>query len=106
MRQIILLFSCAGLLLASETTATYKVEGMMCGVSCPKAIQKSLNGVDGVKICIVDFKSRTTTVTYDAEKIDSEKIGDTIAKHTYFKVTDKNKEKSWSLIGWLFGKSK
>ena len=74
MKQIISLLSCVGFLLAAETTATYKVEGMMCGVSCPKAIQKSLNGVDGVKICIVDFKSRTTTVTYDAEKIDSENI--------------------------------
>ena len=105
MKQIIFLISYVGFLLAGETTATYKVEGMMCSVSCPKAIQKSLKGMDGVKICIVDFESNIATVTYDAEKIDSKKIGDTISKHTYFKVTNKNKEKSWSLIGWLFGKN-
>ena len=41
---------------------------------------------------------------YDDEKIDSKKISTTIAKETYFKVTDNNKKKSWSLFGWLFKK--
>ena len=105
MKQIISLLSCVGFLLAGETTATYKVEGMMCGVNCPKAVKKSLKGVDGVTTCTVDFDSKTATVTYDDEIIDSKKIANTIAKGTYFKVTDKNKQKSWSLFGWLFGKS-
>ena len=105
MNRIILLLSCASFLLAGETTTTYKVEGMMCGVNCPRVVQKSLEGVEGVKTCTVDFNSKTAIVTYDDEKIDSEKIADTITKNTYYKVTDKNKEKSWSLFGWLFGKN-
>ena len=105
MKQLIFLLFYAGFLLAAETTATYKVEGMMCGVTCPKAVKKSLKGVNGIKICTVDFDSKTATVTYDDEIIDSKKIANTITKGTYFKVTDKNKQKSWSLFGWLFGKS-
>ena len=105
MNKTILLLFYAGILLAGESTATYKVEGMMCGVNCPKAVQKSIKHLDGVKTCMVDFNSKTAIITYDDEKIDSEKIATTISKYTYFKVTDKNKEKSWSLFGWLFGKS-
>ena len=104
MNKIIILLSCISFLLADETIATYKVEGMMCGISCPRAVQKSLEDVEGIKTCTVDFNSKTAIVTYDNEKIDSEKIADTIIKRTYFKVTDKNKEKSWSIFGWLFGK--
>ena len=104
MKQIILLLSCAGFLLAAETTATYRVEGMMCNKNCPMKVKQSLTGVDGVKMCQVDFESKTATVTFDDEKISREKIADTIAKETYYKVTDANK-KSWSFFGWLFGKS-
>ena len=104
MKQLILLFSCVGFLLAIETTATYNVEGMMCNMNCPMQVKKSLNGVDGVKICLVDFASKTATVTFDDEKISREKIADTIAKSTYYKVTDAEK-KSWSLFSWLFGKN-
>ena len=104
MKQIIFLLICAGFILAGETTATYKVEGMMCGVNCPMKVRQSLEGVDGVKMCIVDFESQTAIVTYDDEQISREKIADTITKSTYFKVRDAEK-KSWSLFGWLFGKS-
>ena len=104
MQHIIFLLICTGFLLAGETTATYKVEGMMCNKNCPMKVKQSLEGVDGVKICQVDFKSKRATVIFDNEKISREKIADTIAKGTYYKVTDA-KKKSWSLFGWLFGKS-
>ena len=104
MKRIILLFLLSHLLLAGETTATYKVEGMMCAVSCPKAIQKSLKDVEGVKSCIIDFDSKTATVTFDNEKISRDKIANTITEGTYFKVNDTEK-KSWSFFRWLFGKS-
>ena len=104
MKQIIFLLAYTGFLLAGEATAIYKVEGMMCNKNCPMKVKQSLEGVDGVKTCNVDFDSKTATVTYDDEKIDRKKISDTIAKGTYFKVTDA-KKKSWSLFGWLFGKS-
>jgi len=104
MKQILFLIFCAGFLLAGETTATYRVDGMMCNKNCPMKVKQSLEGVDGVKACTVDFDSKTTTVTYDDEKIDTKKIADTIAKGTYYKVTS-TEQKSWSLFGWLFGKS-
>ena len=104
MKQIIFLLACIGFLLAGEATAIYKVEGMMCNKNCPMKVKQSLKDVDGVKTCNVDFDSKTATVTYDDEKISREKISDTIAKETYYKVKDADK-KSWSLFGWLFGKS-
>ena len=104
MQQIIFLLACIGFLMAREATAIYKVEGMMCNKNCPMKVKQSLEGVDGVQTCNVDFDSKTATVTYDDEKIDSKKISDTIARGTYYKVRDV-KKKSWTLIGWLFGKS-
>ena len=64
-----LLFCYFGLLFAIETTSTYNVKGMMCGVNCPKAIKKSLDGVLGIKTCTVDFNSKTATIIYENEKI-------------------------------------
>ena len=104
MKQIIFLLACIGFLLAGEATAIYRVEGMMCNKNCPMKVKQSLEGVDGVKTCNVDFYSNTATVTYDDDKIDSKKISETIAKGTYYKVTDDNK-KSWSIFGLIFGKS-
>ena len=104
MKQILYIFLCTGFILAGETTAIYKVDGMMCGMNCPMKVKQSLDGVNGVKVCQVDFESKTATVTFDDEKISREKIANTITKSTYFKVTDSEK-KSWSLFGWLFGKS-
>ena len=104
MKQVISLFSCVGFLLAGETTATYKVEGMMCNKNCPMKVKQSLEGVDGVKTCNVDFDSKTAIITYDDDEIDSKKIAATITKGTYFKVTDVD-NKSWSFFSWLFGKS-
>ena len=104
MKQIILLLAFSCFLLAGEATAIYKVEGMMCNKNCPMKVKQSLEGIDGVKTCNVDFDSKTATVTYDDEKISREKISDAIAKGTYYKVTDA-KKKSWSFFGWLFEKS-
>ena len=104
MKQIISLLSCVGFLLAVETTATYKVEGMMCNKNCPMKVKQSLEGVDGVKICQVDFKSKRATVIFDDEKISREKIADTITKGTYYKVIDVDK-KPWYSFGWLFGRN-
>ena len=72
MKHIIILFSCIGFLFSSETKTEFNIEGMMCSVNCPQEIQKSLNNVKGVKSCTVDFDSKTATVTYDDEKINSE----------------------------------
>ena len=106
MKTILITFVTFGLLFSDESTATYRVEGMMCSINCPQKVNDSLNGVDGIKSCKVDFTSKTATVVFDDEKIDSDKISKTIAKGTYYKVMDLNKkEKSRSFWDWLFGKS-
>ena len=106
MKTILIALIAYGFLFSGESTATYQVEGMMCAINCPQKVNDSLNGVDGIKSCKVDFESKTATVIFDNEKIDSDKIAKTIAKGTYYKVMDVNKkEKSRSFWGWLFGKS-
>ena len=106
MKTILIALTTFGFLFSGESTATYRVEGMMCAINCPQKVNDSLNGVDGIKSCKVDFESKTATVVFDNEKIDSDKIAKTIAKGTYYKVMDVNKkEKSRSFWGWLFGKS-
>ena len=104
MKMKIFIIMCFSFLLASETTAIYRVDGMMCGKNCPIKIKESLNGIDGVKKCQVDFTSKTATVTFDDKKISRDEIAKTIAKKTHFKVKDSEK-RPWSLFGWLFGKS-
>ena len=106
MKTILIVLTACGLLFSGESTATYRVEGMMCSMNCPEKVNDSLNGMDGIKSCNVDFESKTAIVVFDDEKIDSDKIAKTIAKGTYYKVMDVNKkEKSRSFWDWLFGKS-
>lgn len=95
-----------GLLFSDESTAIYHVDGMMCATNCPQKVNDALYGVDGIKSCKVDFASKTATIIFDDEKIDSDKIAKTISKGTYYKVMDLNqKEKSGSFWNWLFGKN-
>ena len=106
MKTILIALTVFGFLFSGESTATYRVEGMMCAINCPQKVNDSLNGVDGIKSCKVDFESKTATVVFDDKKIDSDKIAKTIARDTYYKVMDINKkEKSQSFWDWLFGKS-
>ena len=106
MKMILISITTLGFLFPGESTVQYRVEGMMCGINCPKKVNKSLNGIDGIKSCKVDFKTKTAIVVFDDEKINSDKIAKTIAKSTYYKVNDLNqKEKSGSFWKWLFGKN-
>ena len=106
MKFNLLLAACFGFLIAGESTATYRVDGMMCAVNCPMKVNQSLDGVEGIKSCKVDFESKTATIIFDDEKIDKEKIAKTIAKGTYYKLMDlsKKEEESSSFWGWLFGR--
>jgi copper chaperone CopZ len=49
----------------TERTSTFRVEGMTCGL-CPKAIEKSLSGVQGVRSVKVDQKAERVTVVATA----------------------------------------
>ena len=105
MKYFIILIYCTGFLIAGETTTIYKIKGMMCGVSCPKAVKKSLENEEGIKSCIVDFEKKTATITYDDNKINKKKIATKISNGTYFKVTE-NKGKKWSFWNWFIKKDK
>ena len=55
MKNIFIFISFISFALSLETTTTFKIDGMMCGVSCPKAVKKSLNNIEGINNCEVDF---------------------------------------------------
>ena len=92
MKTILIVLTVFGFLFSGESTATYRVEGMMCAMNCPQKVNDSLNGVDGIKSCKVDFESKTAAIIYDDEKINADKIARTIARGTYFKVKNLNKK--------------
>ena len=104
MKTLFITLSTLGFLFSDELTATYSVDGMMCSKSCVRKVNSSLNGVDGIKSCKVDFESKTTTVVYNDEIIDSDKIGKTIAEKTYYKVKDITRRKPTTWWGWLLSK--
>lgn len=54
----------------STETATLAVENMTC-VTCPIAVRKALEGVDGVVEAKVDFDTKTAVVTYDPARADA-----------------------------------
>ena len=64
MKLILIIFTTFGFLFSAESTATYRVDGMMCAVNCPQKVNDSLYGIDGIKSCKVDFESKTATIVY------------------------------------------
>ena len=106
MKTLFITLSTLGFLFSGESTATYKVDGMMCAMNCPIKVNESLNGIDGIKSCKVDFKTKTAIVVFDDKKINSDKIATTINKSTYYKLINLNQDKKPSFFwDWLFGKS-
>lgn len=63
---------------ANPKTASFEIEGMTCAVGCANLIEGKLNKLDGVTEAKVDFETKTATVTYDADKLDQEKITKTV----------------------------
>jgi len=104
MKALFITLSTLGFLFSGELTATYSVDGMMCSKSCVRKVNSSLNSVDGIKSCKVDFESKTTTVVFDDEKINSDKIAKTITDKTYYKVKEITRKKPTSFLDWLLGR--
>ncbi len=57
-----------------EETVSFSVEKMTCA-TCPIAVRKAMERVEGVKKVTVDFDSKTAVVTYDAGMTDATAIG-------------------------------
>ena len=105
MKTLFITLSTLGFLFSGELTATFRVDGMMCSNSCVRKVNDTLNGIDGIKSYKVDFESKTTTVVFNDEIIDSDKIAKTISEKTYYTVKDISRKKPTSWWGWLLGKS-
>jgi len=52
---------------AATETVSLAVENMSCA-TCPIAVRKALERVDGVRSAQVNFATKTATVTYNANK--------------------------------------
>lgn len=63
---------------ANPKTASFEIEGMTCEVGCANLIEGKLNKLEGITEAKVDFKTKTATVTYDADKVNQEKITKTV----------------------------
>tara|TARA_B100000029_G_scaffold177475_2_gene174829 strand:+ start:671 stop:982 length:312 start_codon:yes stop_codon:yes gene_type:complete len=103
MKFIFILFYFTINLWAIEIEKTFQVEGMMCKNACPKKIIESTYDIDGIKNCTVDFKSKTATIIFDDEKVNSKLITEIINQKTYFKISETN-QSSWSIFDWIWGK--
>jgi len=63
---------------------------MTCEIGCASLIESKLNKLDGVTEAKVDFESKTATVTYDADKLNQDKLTKTVegvAGGELYKVT-------------------
>ena len=95
-----LIISLFSILYSAEVTSIYKIDGMMCSESCPKAVYDSIISVKGINSCIVNFDNETATIVYNDDFIESDKITDIISQKTYFKVKDS--KETFNLWNWFF----
>jgi copper chaperone CopZ len=63
---------------ANPKTTSFEIEGMTCALGCASLIEGKLNKLDGITEAKVDFETKTATVTYDADKLNQEKITETV----------------------------
>lgn len=52
---------------ATVETVTLDVANMTCG-TCPITVKKALEKVGGVQKVVVDYQTKTATVTFDSDK--------------------------------------
>ena len=93
MKKYILLLSLTAFVFAGEKTTNFKVKGMSCKFGCPTKVKTALEGVDGVKLCDVNFETSSTTVTYNDEEILDKDIMKILSEKTDFEILIENKPK-------------
>ena len=79
--------------IAKDDKINLKIEGMQCSYSCADKVTKVVENLKGVKDCEVDFANNTATVTFDNNRVDSQKIVDVLKKKTLYKVEVQTKNK-------------
>lgn len=75
---------------AEYISANFEIEGMKCAMGCAKVIEKNIAKMDGVNDVVVDFDTKTATVSYDREMVDQGKLTATI----------KNTDETYSVTSW------
>ena len=68
-------------------SSSFKVDGMMCGVSCVNKLKAQVNEIEGVKSCDVSFEKGMMTVDYDESKIDGSKILSSFSNDSKYTVS-------------------
>lgn len=86
------LFLSVGTMLAKDfRTVVFKVEQMMCQ-NCEKKVKDNIKFEKGMKKFTTDLKTKTVTITYDAEKTDVEKLKAGFKKFKYEAVVVEDKK--------------
>ena len=84
MKKILILVCLFGLVISAEKISDFSVKGMMCGVGCIKKINNTINGIDGVKNCDVNFEKERMQITYDDELVNDEMIINALSTNTTY----------------------
>ena len=66
---------------------------MSCKFGCPTKVKTALNGIDGVKLCDVNYETSTATVTYNDEDINGKDIVKILSDKTDFEILIENEPK-------------
>lgn len=56
----------------STTKLVMSVEGMSCPLGCPPAVKSALESVEGVTDVVVDYDTKTATVSVDSSKFNKD----------------------------------
>jgi Cu+-exporting ATPase len=62
----------------AKTLASLSIEGMSCEKMCAGLINEKLSNLEGVKSCNIDFESKVASVEFDDEKLNEDKMIETI----------------------------
>lgn len=73
---------------ANLTTVKFNVEGMTCAVGCAAKIEKSLNNMEGVATAKVDFESKTATIKYDVDQLNTKLLTERVVATGNYKVSN------------------
>ncbi len=84
MKKLIIL--CLGSLIIAGSSS-FKVDGMMCGVSCVNKLKAQVHTLEGVKSCDISFEKGMMIIDYDESKLNDEKILDLFTNNPTYKVT-------------------
>lgn len=79
---IALLLTSTTIMAKDLRTAVFKVEQMHCE-NCVKKINSNIRFEKGLKSFDTDLKTKTVTITYDADKTNVEKLKDGFKKFNY-----------------------